>query len=170
MVLSSISPLFIIWAIRGNSLVPDIYFLVFCALMVFIPNIFIWLRLRTAIRLEEKRELIVGRADDSRDHILVYLFTMLLPFYTTNLDTWRDLVAALVALGFIVFLFWHLNLHYMNILFAAFGYRIFTIYAPLDSNIFTSKSGLVLITKRVTINIGQHLTVFSLSETVYFEV
>ena len=33
MVLSSISPLFILWAIRGNSLIPDHYFVGFCALM-----------------------------------------------------------------------------------------------------------------------------------------
>jgi len=34
MVLSSISPLFILWAIRGNTLIPDRYFIAFCALMV----------------------------------------------------------------------------------------------------------------------------------------
>ena len=45
MVLSSISPLFILWAIRGNSLVPDRYFIGFCALMVFVPNAFLWLRI-----------------------------------------------------------------------------------------------------------------------------
>jgi len=44
MVLSSISPLFILWGIRGNSLVPDRYFLLFCGVMVIVPNLFLWLR------------------------------------------------------------------------------------------------------------------------------
>ena len=48
MVLSSISPLFILWAIRGNSLVPDRWFIGFCILMVIVPNAFLWLRIRTA--------------------------------------------------------------------------------------------------------------------------
>ena len=33
MVLSSVSPLFILWAIRGNSLIPGSWFAGFCALM-----------------------------------------------------------------------------------------------------------------------------------------
>ena len=63
----------------------------------------------------DKRELTVGTADDHRDHILVYLFAMLLPFYSEDIGTWRDFGATLAALAFIVFLFWHLNLHYMNL-------------------------------------------------------
>ncbi len=50
MVLSSISPLFILWAIRGNSLIPDRYFLAFCALMVVMPNAFLWLRVKKSAR------------------------------------------------------------------------------------------------------------------------
>jgi hypothetical protein len=112
MVLSSISPLFILWAIRGNSLIPDRYFIAFCALMVLVPNAFLWLRMRTAKKQADKRELTVGTADDHRDHILVYLFAMLLPFYSEDLGSWRYLGASFAALAFIVFLFWHLNLHY----------------------------------------------------------
>ena len=116
--LSSISPLFILWAIRGNSLIPDRWFAGFCALMVIVPNAFLWLRIRTARQQSDKRELTVGAADDHRDDILVYLFAMLLPFYSEDIGTWRDLGTTLAALAFIVFLFWHLNLHYMNLLFA----------------------------------------------------
>jgi hypothetical protein len=170
MVLSSISPLFVIWAIRGSSLIPDLYFLFFCSLMVIVPYVFLWWRIRTAKKLEEKRELTVGTAEDHRDHILVYLFAILLSFYAADLSTWRDLAAALVAIGFIVFLFWHLNLHYMNMLFAAKGYRVFTIYAPTDKNPLTDKTGLVLITQRVTIPPGQQLVAYRISNTVYMEV
>ena len=169
MVLSSISPLFILWAIRGNSLVPDRYFIAFCALMVVVPNSFLWLRILTARKQADKRELMVGTADDHRDHILVYLFAMLLPFYSEDLANWRFLVASFAALAFIVFLFWHLNLHYMNLVFAARGYRVFTVYPPAEGNPLTGKTRQVVITRRVSISPGDRLVAYRLSDTVYLE-
>lgn len=169
MVLSSISPLFILWAIRGNSLIPDHYFIGFCALMVLLPNAFLWLRIRTAKRNKDQREITVGIADDHRDHILVYLFAMLLPFYSEDLGTFRDLAATLTALAFIVFLFWHLNLHYMNLLFAMLGYRVFTVYPPADGNPLTGKTRHAVITRRVSLAPDEKLTTYRLSDTVYLE-
>lgn len=169
MVLSSISPLFILWAIRGNSLVSDRWFLGLCSVMVIVPNAFLWLRIRTARKLQEKREITVGSAEDHRDHLLVYLFAMLLPFYAANLGTWREFSAAIAALGFIVFLFWHLNLHYMNLLFGVLGYRVFTVYPPADRNPFVGRAGMVLITRRVTLLSDDRVTAYRLSDTVYFE-
>lgn len=169
MVLSSISPLFILWAIRGNSLVPDRWFIGFCALMVVVPNGFLWLRIRTAKKQSDKREITVGTADDHRDHILVYLFAMLLPFYSEDVGTWRDLAATVAALAFIVFLFWHLNLHYMNLLFAALGYRVFTVYPPADGNPLTGRTRQALITRQVSLASGERIVAFRLSDTVYLE-
>lgn len=169
MVLSSISPLFILWAIRGNSLIPDRCFIGFCAVMVVVPNAFLWLRIRMAKKQADKRELTVGTADDHRDHILVYLFAMLLPFYSEDLGSWRDLGATVAALAFIVFLFWHLNLHYMNLIFAALGYRVFTVYPPADGNPLTGKTRQALITRRVSLASGERLTAYRLSDTVYLE-
>lgn len=170
MVLSSISPLFILWAIRGNGLIPDRYFVSFCVLLVLAPNIFLWLRIRTAKKQTDRRELIVGAADDHRDHILVYLFAMLLPFYSEDLGTLRDLGATVAALAFIVFLFWHLNLHYMNLLFAALGYRVFTVSPPADGNQLTGKTRQAVITRRVSLAPGDRLVAYRLSDTVYLEV
>ena len=169
MVLSSISPLFILWAIRGNSLIPDRWFIAFCALMVAVPNGFLWLRIRTSKRQADKRELMVGTADDHRDHILVYLFAMLLPFYSEAIGTWRDLSATLAALAFIVFLFWHLNLHYMNLVFAALGFRVITVSPPADGNPLTGRARQAVITRRVSLASGDQLVVYRLSDTVYLE-
>jgi len=169
MVLSSISPLFILWAIRGNSLVPDHVFIGFCVLMVILPNAFLWFRIRIVKKQSDKRELTVGRADDHRDHLLVYLFSMLLPLYSPDLGTWRDLGATIAALAFIVFLFWHLNLHYMNLIFAARGLRVFTIYPPLDRNPHTGRTPYVVITRRVSLAPGERITAYRLSDTVYLE-
>jgi hypothetical protein len=169
MVLSSVSPLFILWAIRGNSLIPDRYLVGFCVLMVAVPNSFLWLRIRTAKKQADKRDVTVGTADDHRDHILVYLFAMLLPFYSANTGTWRELGATVAALAFIVFLFWHLNLHYMNLLFAALGYRVFTVYPPADGNALTGRTRHAVITRRVSLAPGERFVAYRLSDTVYLE-
>lgn len=169
MVLSSMSPLFFLWAIRGNRLIPDRYFILFCATMVVLPNAFLALRIRTAVKLNERREIVVGHAEDHRDHLLVYLFSILLPFYTTEFVRWRDVAAVCAALGFIVFLFWHLNLHYMNLLFALFGYRVFTLSPATDANALSGKTTQVLITRRTELSTGERLVAYRLSDTVYFE-
>jgi len=169
MVLSSISPLFILWAIRGTSLVPDHLFISICVLMVALPNTFLWLRIRTAKKQNDKRLLTVGSADDHRDHILVYLFAMLLPFYSAELCTWRDFLATIAALAFIVFLFWHLNLHYMNLIFAALGLRVFTVYPPVERSPLTGRTPYVVITRRVSLAPGEQIIAYRLSNTVYLE-
>ena len=170
MVLSSISPLFILWALRGNTLIPDRFLPAFCAVMVVLPNSFLWLRIRTAKRLHERRELTVGLAEDHREHLLVYLFAMLLPLYSVELGGWRDVAALIAALCFIVFLFWHLNLHYMNLMFAALGYRVFTLSPPNDRNPLSGRMSQVLITRRIAVAPGERLVAYRLSDTVYFEV
>lgn len=170
MVLSSVSPLFIIWAIRGNSLIPDAYFTGFCALMVILPNAFLWVRLRIAKRNNDRREIAVGCSDDHRDHILVYLFAMLLPFYAEDIGTVREFIATLTALSFIVFLFWHLNLHYLNLLFAVLGYRVFTVYPPADGNPLTGTMRYAVVTRRVSLPPNEAITAYRLSDTVYLEV
>lgn len=169
MVLSSISPLFILWAIRGSSVVQDRYLWGFCLLMVALPNGFLWLRMKTAKRLNEKTQLVVGSADDHRDHILVYLFAILLPFYSEDMSTWRDVGSTIGALAFIVFLFWHLNLHYMNLAFALGQYRVFTVHPAEDGNRISGKTSRVLITRRIALLPGERITAYRLSDTVYLE-
>jgi hypothetical protein len=138
--------------------------------MVLLPNAVLLLRLAVAQRAGEKREIVIGTAEDHRDHLLVYLLAMLLPFYADPLATWRMFSAAIVAVAFVVFLFWSLNLHYMNIFFAMFGYRIFTISSPKDENPIAGCPSLVLISPRTSIETGERITAYRVSDTVYMEV
>ena len=105
MVLSSLSPLFILLAIRGNNVIPDSWFVVACVLMALLPTAFLCWRICRAKRGNDVRELAAGASEDHRSHVLVYLFAILLPFYRGDLESSRDLVAMVVALVFIVFLF-----------------------------------------------------------------
>ena len=96
---------------------------------------------------------------------------MLLPFYADTLATWRTLSAALAGLGFVVFMFWHLNLHYMNILFALFGYRVFSLYPAADGSPLSGRSYHVLITPRVSVASGvSGIRAYRLERTGLFRV
>lgn len=158
------------WALRGNKEVSDLYLIPICALFVIIPNLFLWQRITVAKKKNDKRTIKVGTADDHKDHILVYLFATLLPFYSVSIDSIRDVWTTLVALAFVIFLFLHLNLHYMNIVFALKGYRIFTICPPEDNNPLSGKTPQVLITKRSIVLKDDEIMAYRLSNTVFLEI
>jgi hypothetical protein len=169
MVLSGASPLFILWAIKGIRIIPDKLLWEICAGLVLVPNLFLFRRVSVARRLHEVETRKIGTAEDHRDHLLVYLFAMLLPFYSVELSGFRELAATVAALSFVIFLFWHLNLHYMNILFALGGYRVFTIYPTPDGNPVSGRGSFVVITKRAALPSGEELDLLRLSSTVFFE-
>lgn len=169
MVLSSMAPLFILWAIRGTSFFPAIPFITVCLLMAAFPAAVLWIRLWVAKREGDSRSLTVGSHQDSRDHILVYLLAMLLPFYRPDFETWRDVGAILAVLGLIVSVFWTMNLHYINIIFTLFGFRIFTIFPVEDDNPYSGRGTWILISKRGNLTVGQELTVLRVTNTLYLE-
>ena len=169
MVLSSLSPLFVLLAIRGNAVLQDMWFVTGCALMTLLPNGFLWLRIARARNDNDVRQLVAGVSEDHRGHVLVYLFAILLPFYQHELESVRDLAAMCIALIFIVYIFWYLNLHYMNFVFALFNYKVFTISSPQDQNPHTGREPFVLITHRRTVLPGDHIVAYRLSDTVYLE-
>ncbi|MHB1954649.1 MAG: hypothetical protein ACYCOU_12965 [Sulfobacillus sp.] len=169
MVLSSVSPLIVLWAIRGTQVIPETYFLGACSVMVLCPNALLWLRIRIAKRTSQEEILTVGQAEDRSEHILLYLFAMLLPIYAGPIATDRALAASLAALALVVWVFWHLNLHYMNILLTLFGYRVYTW--PRDAGQPGSGVGVTcsLITRRMSVTSGLKVTAYRVSDTVYLE-
>ncbi len=169
MVLSAMGPLFVLWAIQGNDLVPDTWFIGGCAAMVVVPNAILGTRILVARRQRDELPVTIGKSEDHRVHLIAYLFSMLLPFYRHELDGWRDLAAIALALSFIVFLFWHLNLHYLNLIFAVRGYRVYTVYPPSDGNPFSGRSDFVLITRRTHLSHGDRIVALRLSQLVYLE-
>jgi len=170
MVVSSMAPLFILWALRGSALIEDAYFIPICMALAILPSLFLLRRVKIAKRNNELRTITVGKAEDNRDHILVYLFAMLLPFYTVSLGDIREFVATITALLLVIFLFWHLNMHYMNLIFAIGGYRVFTILPPPQKeNPYAGQRPFVFLTKRSTIPDGVSIQTYRLSDTVFIE-
>lgn len=169
MVISSLSPLFILWAVRGISLIPDKYFVIICMMFVICPYAALYIKIRIGKGNKEISSLHVGSTDNNHDHIFTYLFAMLFPFYREEIETFRDLAATLIALLFIIYLFFWLNLHYINILFALLGYRVFTIRPRKDGNKFSGKANSILITRRRFLIPNEEIRAYRLSNTVYME-
>lgn len=129
LVWSSLSPVFLLWAIRGVERVSDGMWIPTCLLLFLFPTILLWVFFNRAKRQENNKTITICSAKDQREHLLTYLFAMLIPLFDVNLGGYRDLTAVAIALLFVIFLFWHMRLHYMNLFFAMYGYRIFTVEA-----------------------------------------
>lgn len=170
MVLSSLAPLFVLMAIRGTSLFSAEWpFVVACLMLVVLPLGVLLRRVQVARDKHDVRSLTPGRMEDHRSHFLTYLLAALLPFYSEDFETIRELVATCIALMLVVFLFLHLNLHYVNLYFAVRGYRVFTIWPPDDGNPHTGQEPFVLITRRRQLAEGTGVIAYRLSDTVYLE-
>lgn len=168
MVVASMSPLFLLWAVRGIPSISDWVLIPACIGLIIVPNLILVGRLLFARKTNDVQPKTVGTAEDHRDHLLVYLFAMLLPLWDASLGDTRNLAAAIVALAFIIFLFWHLNLHYMNLAFALFDYHVYSIHPP-KSNGVGSDEVFVLITKRTTLPEGMEISAYRISNHVFWE-
>jgi len=169
MVLASLSPLFILWAVRGVPCISDITLVISCLVLVIVPNIILGIRLLVAVRSNDTNEKVIGHSEDHRDHLLVYLFAVLMPLWDSGMNDSRSVYSVFIALGFILFLFWHLNLHYMNIVFAIFGYRVFSVRSEVASGDITSEDTIVIITKRNSLPHGMVLNTFRISNSVFWD-
>ncbi len=167
MVIGSLAPIFLLWALRGAFL-PDEWWVPLCLMLAVLPNLVLVWRWRISHRRNDHRIIIVGIARDGSEHLLVYLFAMLLPLYAVNPTSGRELASVAVAFAFIVFLFWHMNLHYMNIAFAMLGYRAYTIETRAHPG--AAPVLVVLLSKRHnTPPPDTSIDSFRLSDTVYVE-
>ena len=126
---SSLSPVFVLWALRGTTAISDKIFVPICLGLFAVPSIVLWLLWRRNVATDNVRTVEVRVTQDPKDHLLTYLFAMLLPLWQGGLGTPRDLYATLFALVLVLFVFWHMGLHYMNVLFAFRGYRVYTVQA-----------------------------------------
>ncbi|HEY3332005.1 MAG TPA: hypothetical protein VGK19_18375 [Capsulimonadaceae bacterium] len=165
MVLSSMAPLFVLVALRGSQVVPDLWLTPFCFIMIAAPLATLLNRIRVAQNIEDEKEITIRNATDHREYLLVYLFTMLVPLYQADYSTARSVWAAAIAFVFIVFIFYHMNLHYMNIAFAICQYRVYTI----DSDKEKDGVPFILLSRDHAFQNEQKITAYRISNTVYIQ-
>ena len=170
MVLSSFSPLFILWALRGTGAVADPVLIPLCIALVVLPNAVLWLRIMIARKRDDTSSLVPSKVSDQKEHIIVYLFAMLVPLYDANIGTLRDFAAVGVAFAFIVFVFWKLNLHYVNLIFALFGYNVFTLTVLRSSGQGQPHEATVVVLSRKGMLLADcQINAYRISDSVYLE-
>jgi hypothetical protein len=165
LVLACMAPLFILLAIRGVGAVSwEVYFPICIALAV-LPNIYLLFRVRQADSKNDRKEIVVKSLTDNRDQLLTYIFAMLIPLYQSSMATDQDLAAALASLLFVIFIFGHMEIYYMNFFLAAFGgYRVLTLS---DASKFSATH--VLITKKRNIQPGDVVLALRITDFLLFD-
>lgn len=168
-VLSGIGPLFVLWAFKGVSVISDYYFIPLCLILALVPNVIVKWKESLSKQQRHFRTITIGRAENQRHHVLVYLFAILLPFYRQDVTSWREFIALLVALVFILVLFWYLDLHYVNIIFAVRGYNAFAVHPAADHPRYARKDTYILITSRSNLTEGESIVALRLANDLYME-
>lgn len=168
-VIGSFAPLFILWAIRGIKEVPDLYMWAVCGFFALVPNLIVLWRWRIV-----KAKNIVDRADvigatDHREHMVVYLLAMLLPLYDANMNSLREVLAVGIALSVVIVMFWFANLHYLNIFFALFGFRVFTVTRRINDRSGRKTDVIAFLTRRQCVEEGDELIGYRLSHSLWLE-
>lgn len=163
MLLSSMAPLFLLVGIRGmDSVIVDKHLWIAVACLVLIPYLVLQLRIRLSIKSNDTFVLDVTDVKNNKEYLFTYLFTVLLPLYSVTISNNREFGAMMFAICFVIFVLWNMNLHFVNILFAFMGYRVFTI---------ESFDSAILLTTRTTIPKDlKELKVHRLSNTVFIEL
>lgn len=161
MIISSLAPLFIMLSFRGaGEVISDKLLWIIAVVVLILPTILIYLRIKSSIKNKEIYELATESTTQNKEYLFTYLFTILLPLYSLSITNLRELLAVFSAILFVMLVLWNMNLHYINILFALFGYRVFTIKTDDSKLLISSKQ---FINNKIT-------KAHRLSNTVYIEV
>lgn len=170
LVLSSMSPLLLPWAIRGTTLMPYWVFLCICLSLFCLFNSVLFYIYYRSCDDSNIRPIEVGRADDVRQDVIAYLFAMALPFYTADLDSGRNAAATGVAFLLVVFLFWGLNLHYLNLWIVVFGYHCLRVTSPDNQGRHSSAPSFMVISRRPTFRADSTVRGHMVSNTVLVHI
>ena len=163
MLLSSMAPLFLLVGIRGmDNVITDRYLWLAISILLLLPYFIIKLRIHFSIKSNDVYVLDISETRNNKEYLFTYLFTVLLPLYSVTISTNREFFAIVFAICFVIFILWNMNLHFVNILFAIQGYRVYTIES--------FDSAILLTTRAVLPKKLNELKVHRLSNTVFIEL
>lgn len=130
LLISSISPVFILLAIKGISLPNDMWNNVFrislflIAILSFVP---------LAIRYNEARKEspidknVSSNIKPCTEEYSTYIISIALPLCQNDISNTNDLIYCIAMLSIVIFIFYIFNLYYLNIFFYMFNYRLYKI-------------------------------------------
>jgi hypothetical protein len=121
----------------------------------------IWWRIKIAKKNNDKKTLYVkGGLSRDKDYIFTYLLIVFLLFFILPDSNIREILAFVFAIAMVLFIFWNMNVLYMNPIFTILGYNVYIIGGDSD---------IVLLSKRNVIN-SEKLIAHRISDTVYIEL
>ncbi len=169
MVASSFAPLFLLWFIRGLLLRVDWRLnLAFGALTVVPTFLFVrvWAYKRNRRQYQTKR---VIAPKEGHDQVIIYLFVLLLPFYSVDLTKDAEVVAAALALAVVGTLFLVLRLHYINMYLAVKGYYVYLVSTGDGEEPIPTGPPFVVLSRRRRLAHDSTMALLRLSNTVYID-
>ena len=164
LVLASMSPLFILLAIRGIGIIPFEYYFPGFMFLAIAPNAYMAFRLWQAKKLNDRKIVQIDGYSDRREQLLTFVFAMLMPLFQSGVTTEADLYAALCAFLFVIYIFGNMELYYVNFWIAVCGYRIVEIQASGPGS-----TSHILITSRKVIPQGLRLTPLRVTDFLLFD-
>jgi hypothetical protein len=136
LILSSFSPLWLIWWARGLPPFPAVVMAghsfagstvasVAVVLLSLLPTGLVAWRWHRATKKRQFITYTLHSVEDGRGQIFEYLLAVLLTMFFVDIGTPRALGAALAAFSLIVWVFAHMDLHHANLLVGLRRYRIY---------------------------------------------
>lgn len=170
LVLGSLSPVFLILAIRGSSLINQKWLTFTAIIMILSPVLaFLW-RYSKVYKAQpggNLKSMVVRRLTDRREHLLSYLFPLLLSFWAVDFQTYREFLAFAVVLLFTAIAFWHLQLIYVNLWFALLGYRSVQVEPKSAGGQYLRP--IILLTRNYRLKEGEEVSAWRLTNNLYLE-
>ncbi len=163
MLLSGMSPLFLLIGIRGlDDFVEDKHLWITVFLLIVIPFLVIKIRIHYAHKSNDLFEINISEKKNNKEYLFTYLFTVLIPLYSVSINNCREFGSMIFAICFVIFVLWNMNFHFINILLAFQGYKVYTI---------ESFDSAILLTTRSTFpkNMNE-IKVHRLSNSVFIEL
>lgn len=168
LVLWALSPVFFIWAIRGSAVVNQMWLCGLAATTILLPAMIFWWRLRQAKSSSsggDIEELTVKRLTDRREHLLSYLFPLVMSSWEFDFKSPRELIACLCVMLFTGIAFWHLQLTYVNLWFAITGFR--SVQVERNSSTNHPLRPVILLTRCTRLSEGDTVDAYRVTNSLY---
>ena len=169
LVCSALSPVFLLWAIRGVQGVAPSLVAGICLMIFFLPNAAVKLIFWRAKRSRNIKVITPSRISSHQDQVLTYLFAMLLPLIEVSFNGVSDAIAAACAMLFTLFLFYKMHLHYINLFLLFAGYQIFEIAIDVPGTPL-SASSFVVVSKRRALKSGHPISGYRIGGNVLVDI
>lgn len=129
LLISSISPVFVLLALKGASFVADDYNVAYNSIMwgIFIVS-FLPLLIRYQIAKNEKVKLAINKnVTPCIEEYSTYILSIALPLCQNDLISEKNFLFFIAMIVFVLIVFYVFNLYYLNIFFYLLGYKLYKV-------------------------------------------